>query len=376
MTAAPILPSAAWALEPTALGNLMDRLKPEALMHKRPFKASRGERLGVLEGVGTLEIAGPLFKRDSFITHLFGFTTYSRLRRDLQAALDDDRISAIALHVDSPGGEVNGCNELAQAVYEARKKKPITAYISGMGCSAAYWIASAAEKVVVENSAIVGSIGVALAVSPGDDPNTVQFVSSNAPGKRPDATTERGRAQHQKMVDDLADVFVAHVARNRGTTKATVERKFGQGGVEIGKKAVAAGMADRIGLWEDVLASLRKSSISHRANARNLAISSSYAPPLALASRAIAAPVPLSKAEAARAQAEAAAVARVQAICRSKEGAADPDFAAELAMNTEISAGEAIEKLRERAAELAKAKAQSQLKASWKRMADRIANLN
>jgi ClpP class serine protease len=55
------------------------------------------------------------------------------------------------VNIDSPGGEVNGANELAQAIYDARGKKPIVAYVGGAGASAAYWVASAADRVVASS---------------------------------------------------------------------------------------------------------------------------------------------------------------------------------------------------------------------------------
>lgn len=359
------LPSAAWAMGDDDITGLLARLSPDALLNTVPRKAARGERLANENGVGVLFVRGPLFKRESLITQIFGFTTYEMLRRDLQAALDDKSIEAIALYIDSPGGEASGCDELANAIFEARKKKPIRAHVSGMACSAGYWIASAAEKVFVSDAAIVGSIGVALAMTPRNDPKEIEFVSSKAPNKRPDITSNSGKSRVQKMVDDLADVFIAHVARNRGVSTETVATKFGQGGVEIGAKAVKAGMADGVGQWPATLKALRSSVLSHRANARNLAISTPSVPSLAVAAPIPAAPVRLSKAETIRAEAEAAAVARVRQICSAPEALADPDYAAELAMDSKISVFDALEKLRARAT-------RDKISASWKTATDNV----
>lgn len=359
------LPSAAWAMSGETIAGLLERLSPNALLNALPRKAARGQRLANENGVGVLFVQGPLFKRDSFITQLFGFTTYEMLRRDLQAALDDKKIEAIALYIDSPGGEASGCDELANAIYEARKRKPIHAHVSGMACSAGYWIASAAEKVIVSDAAIVGSIGVALAMTPRNDPKEVEFVSSKAPNKRPDITSNSGKSRVQKMVDDLADVFIAHVARNRGVSADTVAAKFGQGGVEIGAKAVKVGMADGVGQWPATLKALRSSVLPHRANPRNLALSSPSVPALAVAAPIPAAPIRMTKAETIRAEAEAAAVARVRQICSAPEALADPDYAAQLAMDTNIPVADVLEKLRAKAA-------QEKISASWKAATDNV----
>lgn len=359
------LPSAAWALQTDALSSLLAQMQPNALLNRLPRKADTGQRLANEEGVGVLFVHGPLFKRASLVTNLFGFTTYERLRRDLQAALDDKKIEAIALHIDSPGGEANGCDELANAIYEARRKKPIRAFVSGMACSGGYWIASATQHITASEASVIGSIGVALAITPTNDAKRVDFVSSRSPGKRADPTTAAGRSRFQKMVDDLGDVFIAHVARNRGTTPATVADKYGQGGVLVGQQAVKAGMVDAIGQWPDVLKSLRGSYLAHRANPANLALSNPRAPSLAVAAPIPAAPVVLSKVEAARRQAEAAATARVAAICQSPEGQAFPDLAAELALDTSISAADALERLKAKARE-------EKIAESWRKAADKI----
>ena len=239
-------------------------LSPQALEAYRARSAPRGERLTVRDGVGILKAEGPLFKRANLMVEFCGATSYEIMRRDLQAALDDAAIHSIALVVDSPGGEANGCDELANAIYAARSVKPITAFVSGMAASGGYWMAAAAQRVVVSDLAVLGSIGVVLGVqdrTASDERRgvrTIEFVSSQSPGKRPDVNTDAGRRQIQNMVDDLAKVFIAAVAKFRGVSAEDVVTKFGAGGVKIGANAVAAGMADAVGSLEAVITSLRK----------------------------------------------------------------------------------------------------------------------
>ena len=121
-----------WALESARardylqiLGGSGD-LTPEALEGYRAQAAQRGERLSVRDGVGILRVEGPLFKRANILTEFCGATSYEVLRRDLQSALDNPDIKSILLAVDSPGGEANGCDELATAIYQARGVKPVS----------------------------------------------------------------------------------------------------------------------------------------------------------------------------------------------------------------------------------------------------------
>ncbi len=141
-----------------------------------------------------------------------------------------------------------------------------------MAASGGYWIASAADRVVVSELAILGSIGVVLGVEDKTAAEerrgvrNIQFVSSQSPGKRPDPTTDKGRSQIQAMVDDLAAVFVGAVAKHRRVTTDAVIKNFGAGGVKIGAKAVASGMADEVGQFETVLASLNNRAAIARPN--------------------------------------------------------------------------------------------------------------
>ncbi|MHA6687718.1 S49 family peptidase [Mesorhizobium sp. A556] len=258
--------SAPWAMLAENVEQLLEIAArdhdPKALEAYRATRADRGERLLVRDNVAILHIAGPMFKRANLFVQISGATSYDILRRDLQAALDDKAIDAILLNIDSPGGEVAGCDELAAAIYAARGRKPITAYVSGMAASAAYWIASATGRIVVSDSAMLGSIGVVLGMtdrSKADERagiTRVEFVSSQSPGKRPDHGADEGKARMQKLVDDLGDVFVSAVSRYRGVSKATVLSDFGQGGIEVGANAVKRKMADVVGQFEATLRAL------------------------------------------------------------------------------------------------------------------------
>lgn len=258
--------SAPWAMLPEHVENLLTiaarEHDPQALEAYRANRADRGERLGIRDNVAILNIAGPMFKRANLLVSFSGATSYEILRRDLQAALDDKSVDAIMLSIDSPGGEASGCDELAAAIFAVRGKKPITAYVSGMACSAGYWLAAAADRIVVSDAAILGSIGVVIGVTDRTKADEragiarTEFVSSQSPGKRPDHSTDAGRARVQKLVDDLGDVFVSAVAKYRGVSKTTVVNEFGQGGVEIGTNAVKRKMADEVGQFEATLRAL------------------------------------------------------------------------------------------------------------------------
>lgn len=263
--------SQGWAMEPTRVDELVNvvfdhmegvKKAPEVLEAYAAKSLEKSERAGERDGVAILYVDGPLFKHANFMTKFSGATSYQVLRRDLQAALDNPNIHSIMMVIDSPGGEANGCDELAAAIYDARAQKPITAFVSGMAASGGFWLASAATKIVISEAAMLGSIGVVLGIpdrKAADEKRgirTFEFVSSQSPGKRPDPGSESGKTQIQTMVDDLAEVFIAAVAKHRGVSVEDVVTKFGAGGMKIGAKAVAAGMADEVGQLEATIASL------------------------------------------------------------------------------------------------------------------------
>jgi len=223
----------------------------------RPLDNTRN--VTVRDGVAVIPVTGPIFRHANLMTEISGATSTGSLATDIQEALDNPSVKALVLDVDSPGGEATGINELSEMIFQARARKPIKAYVGGMGASAAYWIASAADEVVVDDTAQLGSVGVVLNIRKRDDragEKTYEIVSSNAPNKRPDLDTESGRAQLQTRTDELANVFLDKVARNRGIPREEVNSRFRQGGIATGAIAVEAGMADRLGSLEGLIAEL------------------------------------------------------------------------------------------------------------------------
>jgi capsid assembly protease len=260
-----------WAIQPESLQQILaiaERLGdgPEAVAAElgRPLENTRTVR--TREGVAIVPVTGPIFRRANMFCQCSGATSVEVLGRDLRTAAANPDVKAILLEIDSPGGEANSIEELAGVIAELREKKPIHAYVGGLGASAAYWIASAAETITAGRTALLGSIGVVMGWRRSEE-DEVTFVSSNAPNKRPDVDTEAGRAEVQRIVDELEDVFIGAVARNRGVARAVVLQDFGRGGLVMGPKAVRAGMADRTGTFEGLFRKLKSGSFPKRQGA-------------------------------------------------------------------------------------------------------------
>lgn len=136
------------------------RKTPEAIAREMGKDMKDANAASIRDGVAVLKVSGPLFRYANLMTRICGATSYELLARDFNKALQHPEVKAILFDIDSPGGEVNGCSELADMIFLARGKKPIVAYASGACCSGAYWIASACDRILASDTAVLGSIGV------------------------------------------------------------------------------------------------------------------------------------------------------------------------------------------------------------------------
>jgi capsid assembly protease len=216
----------------------------------------------IRDGVAIIPVTGPIFRYVNWYMYYFGGTAISWLARDFQAALDNKDVYSILFNVNSPGGECNGVNEFCKMVLGARNKKPMTAYVGGLGCSAGYWIPAMAGDIVVDETAILGSIGVQTVYL--DDTKFLEnmgfeeivLTSDISPKKNLPPTDDEGKKLVKNRLNALANVFASSVGIGRGIPLKTVLRDFGQGDVFVGQEAIDAGLADRIGSFEETLALL------------------------------------------------------------------------------------------------------------------------
>jgi len=236
-----------------------------------PMERRQSGMVNMRNGVAVINAFGPIFPHADIFTDISGATSVETLALRFGEALDAPDVKAIVLNVDSPGGNIVGINEFANMIYQSRGKKPIIAYTGGLCASAAYWIASAADKIVADQTAFLGSIGVVAAWTDDSEARKkegltdYEVVSSQSPDKRQDPNSKEGRAKLQTELDALADIFLGSVARNRGTNAAFVGENYGKGGVLISDEAVKVGMADGLGSLEGIITGLlsTKTTFNH-----------------------------------------------------------------------------------------------------------------
>jgi len=232
----------------------------------RPLK-NEPKRYENLNGVGVIHLDGVLARRANLFMQISGGTSTELALAQFRAALADREASSILLAIDSPGGTVDGTQELAETIFANRGKKPIVAVALGTIASAAYWIGAAADQLyLASDTTMVGSIGVvATHVDISQAEHNIGIKTTEiAAGKYKRIAsqyaplTQEGRATMQDMVDQIYTAFVNDVATFRGRSVETVIQDMADGKIFIGSKAVQVGLADGFAQEQDVLSALQQ----------------------------------------------------------------------------------------------------------------------
>lgn len=233
----------------------------EAREGGRPGKVPMEDRVG---STAVIPIFGVIAARASQVSNVSepAGTSVEEIRRDLRAALADETVDRIVLHVSSPGGTTSGILELGAEIRQATTRKPIVALIESIGASAAYWLAAQADEIVATPSTTdVGSIGVVAVVKDTSRATanagvTVHAVRSTAlkggfiPGTQP----------HEAMIEGLREkvramhaIFVEQVRLGRDVSKDRAE-SWATGETWVAGEALRRGLIDRIATVDEVLA--------------------------------------------------------------------------------------------------------------------------
>ncbi|MDD5774373.1 MAG: signal peptide peptidase SppA [Candidatus Omnitrophica bacterium] len=215
----------------------------------------------VINGVAIIPVSGPITRASSFWSWLFGGTSIAAINELLSLALNDYKVEAILFVFNSPGGTVAGVDALSQAIMKSREQKPIVAFADGAMLSAAYWLGSAADVVVADKTAMLGSIGAIMEhrdLSKADEMMGMKrtYIASGkykAFGNDAEPLSTEAKQMYQNMTDYIYSVFVDAVARNRDVSVEDVLANMADGRDFIGQQAVDAGVADMVGTVDDAL---------------------------------------------------------------------------------------------------------------------------
>lgn len=223
--------------------------------HRPASRADRGYDL--IAGVAVITIEGTLVHKLGSLRPYSGMTGYDGIRAAFLSALMDPEARAIVLDIDSPGGEVAGCFDLVDLIYNARGGKPIWSILSEHAYSAAYAIASAAEFITVPRTGGAGSVGCiclhadlskALGKA-GISVTMIHYGERKADFNEYEPLSKAALQNAQHDIDVMGELFVATVARNRGLDPAAVRNT--EAGTFLGPECVDVGFADAVMAPED-----------------------------------------------------------------------------------------------------------------------------
>jgi signal peptide peptidase SppA len=217
-----------------------------------------------VERIAVISVIGTLVSRSGYLDAASGLQAYSDIAGAITAAMDDASVRGVILDIDSPGGEVGGLFDLVEQILAIRSAsaKPLWAMANECALSAAYAIASAADRLYVTRTGEVGSIGV-VAVhvdESGADAKaglSWSFVfagDQKVDGNAHEPLSQRARASIQADVDRLYSEFCALVAANRGMGSEAVRGTAAA--IYRGALAVRTGLADRLGTLDLAIAEM------------------------------------------------------------------------------------------------------------------------
>lgn len=263
-----------WAIAPDKMQEIRSiyqtHLKGEKIDIKAINAANPSSGNGYINdnGVAVISIESVLTKSRTFFSSMFAGSSMREIGNALDMAMADTDVHSIILAIDSPGGTVDGTQELVERIQAQKGKgKPIVAVGDGIMASAAYWIASAADKVYIANDTTsVGSIGVVAThvdVSEQDKNWGEKWTEITAGAYKRIASTHapltvEGREYIQSQIDYIYSVFVQSVAANRGKSSVDDVLPMADGKIFIGRQAVEAGLVDGLITLSEIQNNLKK----------------------------------------------------------------------------------------------------------------------
>ena len=177
----------------------------------------------------------------------------------LKTIADDDKVKALIVKIDSPGGTYVGGEAIYQSLRMVAEKKPVVAMMGTTAASAGYMSALGGDHIVARASTLTGSIGVLLQTANinklmdkiGVDPITIKSAPLKAQPNPMEPFSPEARKVTEELVADFFDMFVSLVSERRSMSKEKV-LKLADGRAFSGRQAFANGLIDAIGAEPEV----------------------------------------------------------------------------------------------------------------------------
>ncbi len=225
--------------------------KIELVSYKKFKKVAAKETESSENRIAVLVAQGEIREGDSE-DDVLGSATFAR---ELKKLRENDKVKAVVIRVNSPGGSAVASEIMAREIALTREKKPVIASMSDVAASGGYWISMGCNKIVSQSNTITGSIGVIGVVFnverfmkdklgiTFDGVKTGKYANLGNANKK---MTEDERAIIQEAVDDIYDDFTSKAATFRGMTVEEIKAIAG-GRVWTGKQALDRKLVDEIG---------------------------------------------------------------------------------------------------------------------------------
>jgi len=243
-------------------GNVCSMLQPSVMASVVARIDPRTERsLAMKDGaVAIIGVRGSIIPREDRYSAMYGEVGCENVAERVRVAVEDKRIKAVVLDVDSGGGSVEGVTEAANLIRSLRGKKPIIAHADWTMCSAAYWLCSGADEICAAPSATVGACGViTMAVDEqkfwselGITYTPIAEPADKADGWGMWPNSEKYEPRLRQYVKDSYAQFTADVVAGRGVDKANFTAEWA--GVYSAKRAQLLGMVDKVRAMSETFA--------------------------------------------------------------------------------------------------------------------------
>lgn len=251
--------AAPWAIDARSLGMLghafesgdLDAIKATLSLGNTPESITK-----IVNGVAIIPVTGVLQDECNYMVRWGYASSYQLIERDFNQAMDNNNVKGVLFYFNSPGGSAIGCKRVADLVFESRGIKPVRSFVQGVCCSAAFYIATATDRIECTADSLVGSVGTILphmeysGMLKEFGIGAEVFTNTDSPkkghGNMYEPLSDEAKKTLQQFVNSYGRPFIEDVARYRAIGAAEVVKNFGQGDALRADVAIGRQMVDAV----------------------------------------------------------------------------------------------------------------------------------
>lgn len=243
-----------FAVAPNVMKNVLEAINDGVPRVETEVKVSNGNVVyQEINNVAVISLDGGMYKKD-MSAMCMSVIAYPAIIKAIDKAEANPQIDTTLFRVDTPGGHVDGAEEVAEAI-EDSKNKTITLF-ENTGASGGIWVFTASDEVYAVKQTMLGSIGVVATYrNQEEDSKVIEMTSSNAPNKRC-KLGEDCQERMQSMLDGYEAMFFERVEKNTGFDKEKIKSTFNSGGMIFANQAKKAGFIQGTTTFKKILAKL------------------------------------------------------------------------------------------------------------------------